>query len=160
MAAASNASAPSESTKTGPSFKNGKKLGTPDIQGWWIAKPGAEVEGKAIGRLQIMGEDDKPRDIVIVQTTRKCICSSAGDKKEVEMPEGSIVGVGISFKNTELLNYVAKQGLVYCRAIEKKKLDGKKTMWLYECVGEAGKDAPPPPVHTPPVANSESSAPF
>jgi hypothetical protein len=148
MAAASAAATKTEETKSsGPSFK-GKRLDLPDIEGYWDVQPGSEVEGKALGRFQIENDDGKIRDIVVVKLSKPCMIKKKGNDKAIQADVGQFIGVGITHKNQDLLNFVAKHGMIWCKAVKKMDIGGGRKMWSYEYVGEEGKEAPPPPIAT------------
>jgi hypothetical protein len=138
------AKAVADTKKDGPAFK-GQRLDLPEIIGYWLVKPGAVVEGRALGRFQIENDDGKIRDIMVVKLTKPTTIAQKGGK-ELPAKEGDFVGVGITHKNGELLNYVTKRGMIWCRAVEKKDIGGGRKMWTYEVIGEEGMAAPPPPV--------------
>ncbi len=156
MATGSTAAAKTtESTaKTGPSFK-GKRLDLPEIEGYWKVDVGLEVEGQALGRFQIENDDGKTRDIIIVKLSKPCkIVVKGGESHDAK--EGTFVGVGITYKNADLLNYVSKRGMIWCKATKKVDIGKGRKMWNYEVVGEEGKEAPPPPVQTKAVSKGEN----
>jgi hypothetical protein len=158
--AAGSAAATKEPEKSGPSFKGAKKLDLPDIEGYWLAEPNAEVEGKALGRFQIENDDGKVRDILVVELSKDATCAKKGGEKLI-VKAGKCVGVGISHKNGDLLNYITKRGMVYCKALKKVDIGGGRKMWTYETYGEAGKEAPPPPMQTKAVGKGDGEdAPF
>jgi hypothetical protein len=140
-------------TTDAPSFK-GRKLDMPEIEGYWALKPGAVVEGRAMARFQIENDDGKVRDILVVQVSRDVTAVQKGGKESLVKKNG-FIGVGITHKNAELLNYITKRGLVFCKALEKKDIGGGRKMWTYECFGEEGKEAPPPPITSRPAGKSD-----
>jgi hypothetical protein len=157
--AAATATTKTEEKPAGPSFK-GKRLDLPDIEGYWHMSPGAIVEGQALGRFQIENDDGKTRDVIIVKLSKPAMMIKKGQETGASVPEGTFIGVGITHKNQDLLNYVAKRGMIWCKAIKKSDIGGGRKMWLYEYIGEEGKEAPPPPVHAKPVSKGDNDVPF
>ena len=137
-----------EPTKSeGPSFK-GKRLDLPDIEGYWHTAPGAVVEGQALGRFQIENDDGKVRDIIVVKLSKPTKMKKKGVEEPFTAEVGAFIGVGITHKNSDLLNYVSKRGMIWCKAIKKTDIGGGRKMWHYEYIGEEGKEAPPPPIQS------------
>jgi hypothetical protein len=151
--------AKSAAEDTGPSFK-GKRLDLPDIEGYWHTAPGAVVEGQALGRFQIENDDGKTRDVIIVKLTKPTKMMKKGATDPVPAKAGMFIGVGITHKNQDLLNYVTKRGQIWCKATQKVDIGGGRKMWLYEYIGEEGKEAPPPPILAKAVAKGDNDAPF
>lgn len=154
--AAATAAKKDEDVKdSGPSFK-GKRLDLPDIEGYWHTEPGAVVEGQALGRFQIENDDGKIRDIIIVKLSKPTKIKQKGKETPVEADKGAFIGVGITHKNADLLNYVTKRGMIWCKAVKKNDIGGGRKMWTYEYMGEEGKEAPPPPVAAKAVSKGEN----
>ena len=150
MAAATASKATEETTTAAseaPSFK-GKRLDLPDIEGYWHTAPGAVVEGRALGRFQIENDDGKIRDIIVVKLSKSTLIKKKGVETPVKAEPGTFIGVGITHKNADLLNFVAKRGMIWCKALKKIDIGGGRKMWSYEYVGEEGMEAPPPPIQT------------
>ena len=117
-------------------------IGTPDIDGWWAPKENSIIYGQIVGRISIEDQNEKMRDVVLVQLKRPCAdCSVDGEAGQLE--EGQVCGVGVRAKLTDLLYYVEHKGECWIKATGQKKLKGNRTMWQFDCRAR-GKRATPP----------------
>ena len=87
----------------------------------------------------------------------KAACATATLNGEpVQVPAGSVLGVGMRFGLQELLCYVEKQGLVYAKALNKMKLKGGRSKWNWK-INADKKKRTAPIVPTARVSGSDSS---
>lgn len=115
----------------------------PDVDGWYKAEAGSVVTGKIVGHLALIGDDGKPRQVILVKVTQPCKAFQKGDEVGSELPKGSVVGVGISHDIKEALRYVEHNGHVWLCPTGQKKLGKGKSLWKYRQAYKGTKAAPP-----------------
>jgi hypothetical protein len=123
-----------------------EEAGTPELDGWFKARVGAVFYGQAVGRIVVPALQGGDRDVVLVKLTKPCesvnVDGSPDEYRTLEA--GKVLGVGITHKLADLLNYVEKKGNVAVMCTEKKSIGQGKTLWLYKVLGEKGKRCAPP----------------
>jgi hypothetical protein len=127
----------------------------PDIAGWFQPIDGAEFCGNALKVIQIDDDDGNPRDVLLVKLKAACATATLNGEP-VQVPAGSVLGVGMRFGLQELLCYVEKQGLVYAKALNKMKLKGGRSKWNWKINADKKKRSAPVAA-TARVAGGESS---
>ncbi len=140
----------------------GDEVNLPDIDGWYTPAEGeAGWVGRILGTFTITDDEGKQRQVAVVRLFSAC-SSATIEGEPVELSPGNVLAVSMRAKLLGLLDYVESQATVAVKAVGKRKLDAKKSMWLFEIKGQRGKRtrAPTPPRPAPSRAQDDSGEPW
>lgn len=141
-AKATAASAPTPITPSLPS--NMQEIGV-EVEGWWNPRDPKDnkgqidvLQGKLLG-LEKMQADGRWFFQVRLSEPAICQIGSGDDAKIEELPAGSTIGVGVSYRLRPLADYVMHQGDVYVAYLGKSKnKNSARTTKRYK-IGVEGK---------------------
>lgn len=131
-------------------------IGRPDIDGWFDAKPGFGFVGKIEAAFNYKTDRGNLRDVVLVRIekpARAVLKDQGGDPFLLE--PGKILAVGVSYGIEQMLEYVENNGLVWAKVLERKKIDGGKSVIKWDCRVKGKRTAPPP---TAPIEDEKPGA--
>lgn len=114
----------------------GEQLVT-DIVGWWKPEKGKILIGKLQGFKKLGNEN---RYFYLIEVNEPTPCVLKGGDEVIAQP-GQCVGLGESFKLSELRSLVKNKCEVCIRADDKRSIGGGKNMWDYT-IRYKGEKAP------------------
>jgi len=120
---------------------NGEEVSIPDIDGWYSPEEGeAGWVGRIIGafRMKDAFNEGRMRDVVVVRLLSTCSSAVDADGEPTVLEAGNSMAVSIKAKLASLLEYVERHGTVGVKAIDKKKLDKGRSMWVFAVKGQPG----------------------
>jgi len=118
------------------------KIGTPDIEGFWVCEIGNPLVGRIRGWFSIFDrKTDRYRDVIVVETARECRVTV--NKEPRLAPKGSIVGLGVRYKLRDLMGYVDSEAAISVNPTGKKDIGGGQSMWIFDMRAKGTKGPPP-----------------
>lgn len=133
----------------------GEDLNLPDIDGWYspVEKEEGWV-GRLLGMFKITNEDGE-RDVAVFRLLSSCT-SAAAEGEPVSLSPGHVLAVSYRAQLRNIFTFVPGKATIACRATGKKKLDGKKSMWLFDVKGTGEKQPDSPVAGRKPARGAES----
>jgi hypothetical protein len=134
----------------------GEDVNVPDIDGWYSPEEGEPGwVGRIVGVFSITDDEGRKRSVVVVRLLSDCDQATL-DGEPVALKAGHAMAVSMRARLMGLLDYVEKRATVAVKATGKRKLQGGRSMWLFEVKGAPGQrvrrqEASPAPSSAAPI---------